>query len=67
MVDDPKNPNEYDEEAYLTALNDLTERLEDEVQQVVAALWAAGGTPGDIRNEFEELANNAIRLAASKT
>jgi hypothetical protein len=54
--DGPDNPNEYDDEAYTTASNDLAHAITNGIDR----LWAAGGTIGNIEAELNIGAENAL-------
>jgi hypothetical protein len=48
----PSNPHEYDDDAYVDAVDDL--------QDAVFALWEAGAGEDDIKNEFENALRNTL-------
>jgi hypothetical protein len=50
MPDARKNPNEYDDEAFLKASNELMD--------AVAMLWEAGAEVKDIEGEFKNAMEN---------
>lgn len=52
-----ENPNEYDDGAYVEA----TMTLPDEVGDIVRAMWQAGGSVDDIRNEVTQALDVMLR------
>lgn len=52
-----ENPNEYDDGAYVEA----TMTLPDDITDAVTAMWKAGASVDDVRNEVTQALDNALR------